>query len=75
MKELQRKRHSARPDVSIKGRVRKVAKWQPASDDESDEDNDCESLYAVCMTLVLPVSLQYLYLCFCISRFSIISDG
>lgn len=44
VKELQRKRHSARPDVSIKGRVRKVAKWQPASDDESDEDNDCESL-------------------------------
>ncbi|KAI6691687.1 hypothetical protein NL676_028515 [Syzygium grande] len=45
VKELQRKRHSARPDVSIKGRVRKVAKWQPASDDESDEDNDSDSVH------------------------------
>lgn len=39
VKELQRKRHSATPGVSLKGRVRKVAKWKPASDDgESDED-------------------------------------
>ncbi|KAF8036651.1 hypothetical protein BT93_C2393 [Corymbia citriodora subsp. variegata] len=45
VKELQRKRHSARPDVSIKGRVRKVAKWQPASDDESDEDYDSDSVH------------------------------
>ncbi|XP_031383242.1 protein FORGETTER 1 isoform X1 [Punica granatum] len=43
VKELQRKRHSARPDVSLKGRVRKVAKWRPASDDESDDDMDSDS--------------------------------
>lgn len=40
MKELQRKRHSATPGVSLKGRVRKVAKWKPASDGESDYDSD-----------------------------------
>ncbi|KAI3414926.1 PHD-type domain-containing protein [Psidium guajava] len=45
VKELQRKRHSARPDVSTKGRVRKVAKWQPSSDDESDEDDDSDSAH------------------------------
>lgn len=44
VKELQRKRHSATPDVSFKGRVRKVAKWKPASDDESEEDIECSSL-------------------------------
>lgn len=42
VKELQRKRHSATPGVSIKGRVRKVAKWKPASDGESDEESDSE---------------------------------
>ncbi|OMO77799.1 hypothetical protein COLO4_25000 [Corchorus olitorius] len=40
VKELQRKRHSATPGVSMKGRVRKVAKWKPASDGESDEESD-----------------------------------
>lgn len=44
VKELQRKRHSATPGVSVKGRVRKVAKWQPPSDAESDEESDSESL-------------------------------
>lgn len=44
VKELQRKRHSATPGVSAKGRVRKVAKWQPPSDVESDEESDSESL-------------------------------
>ncbi|GMH10575.1 hypothetical protein Nepgr_012416 [Nepenthes gracilis] len=43
MKELQRKRHSATPDVSFKGRVRKVVKWQAASDDDSGSDFDHES--------------------------------
>ncbi|XP_065854274.1 protein FORGETTER 1 [Euphorbia lathyris] len=43
VKELQRKRHSATPGVSLKGRVRKVAKWKPASDDESDEDSETDS--------------------------------
>uniref|UniRef100_K7L8C1 Strawberry notch AAA domain-containing protein n=1 Tax=Glycine max TaxID=3847 RepID=K7L8C1_SOYBN len=43
VKELQRKRHSATPGVSVKGRVRKVAKWQPPSDAESDEDSESES--------------------------------
>lgn len=48
VKELQRKRHSAAPDVSFKGRVRKVAKWNPESDDESDEENECEFLASIC---------------------------
>ncbi|KAF5728143.1 protein strawberry notch 1 [Tripterygium wilfordii] len=43
VKELQRKRHSATPGVSIKGRVRKVAKWDPATDDESDLESDSDS--------------------------------
>ncbi|KAL4359884.1 hypothetical protein HN51_020073 [Arachis hypogaea] len=43
VKELQRKRHSATPGVSVKGRVRKVAKWQPPSDVESDEESESES--------------------------------
>ncbi|XP_014490217.1 protein FORGETTER 1 isoform X1 [Vigna radiata var. radiata] len=43
VKELQRKRHSATPGVSVKGRVRKVAKWQPPSDAESDEESDTDS--------------------------------
>lgn len=43
VKELQRKRHSATPGVSLKGRVRKVAKWKPASDGESDEDFEPDS--------------------------------
>ncbi|CAK9179677.1 unnamed protein product [Ilex paraguariensis] len=40
VKELQRKRHSATPGVSFRGRVRKVAKWKAVSDDESDEESD-----------------------------------
>jgi len=43
VKELQRKRHSATPDVSLKGRVRKSAKLQPPSDAESDEESESES--------------------------------
>ncbi|KAJ6805278.1 protein FORGETTER 1 [Iris pallida] len=43
VRELQRKRHSATPGVSFKGRVTKAAKWNAASDDESDEDPDSES--------------------------------
>ncbi|XP_004509999.1 protein FORGETTER 1-like isoform X1 [Cicer arietinum] len=43
VKELQRKRHSATPGVSLKGRVRKVAKWQPPSDAESDEESQTDS--------------------------------
>ncbi|KAL7592215.1 hypothetical protein Lser_V15G33893 [Lactuca serriola] len=43
VKELQRKRHSATPDVSFKGRVRKAAKWKPSSDDETDEDSESDS--------------------------------
>lgn len=35
VKELHRKRHSASPGVSVRGRVRKMAKWKPDSDDES----------------------------------------
>ncbi|KAK6934763.1 Zinc finger, PHD-finger, partial [Dillenia turbinata] len=42
-KEIQRKRHSATPGISMKGRVRKVAKWRPASDDESEEELDTDS--------------------------------
>lgn len=42
VKELQRKRHSASPGVSLKGRVRKVARWKAATDSESDEESDGE---------------------------------
>ncbi|KAJ0098751.1 hypothetical protein Patl1_19774 [Pistacia atlantica] len=45
VKELQRKRHSASPGVSLKGRVRKAAKWKPASDGESDEESDSDSVH------------------------------
>lgn len=44
VKELQRKRHSASPGVSLKGRVRKVARWKAATDSESDEESDGEFL-------------------------------
>ena len=48
VKELQRKRHSATPGVSMKGRVRKIAKWKPESedddDDESYEQSECEHI-------------------------------
>ncbi|EFH65499.1 EMB1135 [Arabidopsis lyrata subsp. lyrata] len=40
VKELQRKRHSASPGVSIRGRVRKMAKWKPDSDNESDLESE-----------------------------------
>ncbi|XP_010472790.1 PREDICTED: protein strawberry notch [Camelina sativa] len=43
VKELQRKRHSASPGVSIRGRVRKMAKWKPDSDDESDLESEADS--------------------------------
>ncbi|PON32790.1 Protein strawberry notch, partial [Parasponia andersonii] len=43
VKELQMKRHSATPGVSMKGRVRKIARWKPASDAESDEESDTDS--------------------------------
>ncbi|XP_058722835.1 protein FORGETTER 1-like [Vicia villosa] len=43
-KELQRKRHLASPDVSGKSRVRKVAKCQPPSDTESDEESETASV-------------------------------
>ncbi|KAL4201430.1 hypothetical protein AMTRI_Chr02g216010 [Amborella trichopoda] len=42
VRELQRKRHSASPGVSFKGRVRKIAKWKVASD-ESGSDSPIES--------------------------------
>uniref|UniRef100_A0A2P2LR73 PHD-type domain-containing protein n=1 Tax=Rhizophora mucronata TaxID=61149 RepID=A0A2P2LR73_RHIMU len=43
IKELQRKRHSATPGISIKGRFRKAARWKPASDCESDERSETDS--------------------------------
>lgn len=43
VKELQRKRHSATPGVSFRGRVRKAAKCQPASDEESYEESELDS--------------------------------
>ncbi|XP_031115069.1 protein FORGETTER 1 isoform X1 [Ipomoea triloba] len=45
VKELQRKRHLATPDVSFRGRVRKVAKWQTTRDDKSDEESEIDSEY------------------------------
>ncbi|CAI9087968.1 OLC1v1022187C2 [Oldenlandia corymbosa var. corymbosa] len=44
--ELQRKRHSATPEVPVRGRARKVAKWEQLDDespDESDLDSDEET--------------------------------
>lgn len=38
-KEIERKRNSASSGISYKGRVRKVAKWKPSSDDESDDED------------------------------------
>ncbi|XP_021692563.2 protein FORGETTER 1 isoform X3 [Hevea brasiliensis] len=43
VKELQRKRHLATPGVSLKGRVRKLARWKPTSDGESDEESETDS--------------------------------
>ncbi|KAL0353361.1 UNVERIFIED_CONTAM: protein FORGETTER 1 [Sesamum angustifolium] len=49
VKELQRKRHSATPDVSFAGRVRKVAKWDAESEErkrwqsETDTEPETES--------------------------------
>ncbi|XP_039113703.1 protein FORGETTER 1 [Dioscorea cayenensis subsp. rotundata] len=43
VKELQRKRHTANPDVSFKGRVRKIAKWNVTSDSENDLESLTES--------------------------------
>ncbi|XP_057454431.1 protein FORGETTER 1-like [Lotus japonicus] len=43
VKELQRKRHLASPEISAKGRVRKIAKPQPPSDAESDEESETAS--------------------------------
>ncbi|EXB51234.1 Protein strawberry notch [Morus notabilis] len=56
VKELQRKRHSATPGVSMKGRVRKIAKWKPDSDDESEfsesdsgnESNESDDEFQIC---------------------------
>lgn len=59
MKELQRKRHSANPDVSFKGRVRKTAKWKPASDDDSDEESECK----LCKSSVFYASLIISIIC------------
>ncbi|CAA3028611.1 strawberry notch isoform X1 [Olea europaea subsp. europaea] len=42
-KELPRKRHSTTPDVSFTGRVRKVAKWQAESDEESEWGSETDT--------------------------------
>ena len=39
--EIQRKRHSAL-DVSFKGRVRKVAKMEDVSDNDTDDYSPCK---------------------------------
>jgi len=63
VKELQRKRHSATPGVSVKGRVRKVAKWQPPSDAESDEESESKSLRN--KFWMNPMHLSLFLLCLC----------
>ncbi|XP_073000947.1 LOW QUALITY PROTEIN: protein FORGETTER 1 [Typha latifolia] len=76
VKELQRKRHSATPGVSYKGRVRKVAKWQ-VSDGESDEgslaDSDQESTesdeeFQICEICNSEEEKKMLLRCSCCSR-------
>ncbi|CAA3028935.1 strawberry notch isoform X1 [Olea europaea subsp. europaea] len=42
-KELPKKRRSAKPDVSFTGRVRKVAKWQAESDEESEWGSETDT--------------------------------
>ncbi|KAH7839686.1 hypothetical protein Vadar_007346 [Vaccinium darrowii] len=42
-KNLPRKRHLAAPGVADGGRVRKVAKFEAGSDDESDEESEVDS--------------------------------
>ncbi|KAF3772088.1 strawberry notch-like protein 1 [Nymphaea thermarum] len=57
-RDVQRKRHSASSGISFKGRVRKVAKWQHASDSDADGDSEHEStesdeefqICEICMT-------------------------
>lgn len=61
MKELQRKRHSASPGVSFKGRVRKAAKWKPASDGESDEESESKFLEMDSDRFVLLVLMNLSY--------------
>ncbi|KAL9269326.1 FORGETTER 1-like protein [Drosera capensis] len=57
VKKISRKRHSTRHGVSFKGRVRKVTKWQPASEEESDdysksgsdhESNESDDEFQIC---------------------------
>ncbi|XP_076928744.1 protein FORGETTER 1-like [Bidens hawaiensis] len=42
VKEVKRKRHSANSDASIKGRLRKAAKRESASEDDSSDESDWE---------------------------------
>lgn len=76
VKELQKKRHSATPDISLKGRVRKIAKWRPAIDDESDEEIECKFLdfLVVCFpeisTQVIPLYILLCLLSLCIISWS-----
>lgn len=51
VKELQRKRHTANPDVSFKGRVRKIAKWNVTSDSENDLESLSESILLIMMII------------------------
>lgn len=53
VKELQRKRHSATPGVSIRGRVRKAAKLQDESDVESDLESESNFLIHIYRKIAL----------------------
>nr|CAD1823189.1 unnamed protein product [Ananas comosus var. bracteatus] len=77
VKELQRKRHSATPGVSFRGRTRKVAKWQAASDgesyDESLSDSDKESTesdeeFQICESCNSEEERKLLLCCSCCGR-------
>ncbi|KAL9146939.1 hypothetical protein ABFS82_13G142200 [Erythranthe guttata] len=80
VKELQRKRHSATPDVSFAGRVRKVAKRGAESEEESEEETEWQSEtdtepetesddeFQICNTCNLEAERKKLLQCSCCSQ-------
>ncbi|KAJ8432512.1 hypothetical protein Cgig2_001105 [Carnegiea gigantea] len=45
VKELPQKRHLAIPDISLRGRVRKAAKWKSDSDEECSEESQSDGTF------------------------------
>uniref|UniRef100_A0A1D1YBL4 Protein strawberry notch 2 n=2 Tax=Anthurium amnicola TaxID=1678845 RepID=A0A1D1YBL4_9ARAE len=72
-KEIQRKRHSASPGASFKGRTKKIAKWDPPdieSDEEFLSDSDLESTesddeFQICEICNIEEERKKLFRCSC----------